>query len=668
MLKGLDETINIPKKMQYRSEIDGLRAIAVLVIIFYHAKISVFSGGFVGVDIFFVISGYLITSIIKTDIEKRRFSVARFYERRVRRIFPALYPVLLFVLFIGGFLYQHKPFDQITQSIAATAVFSSNILFWKKSADYFIMPSEQMPLLHTWSLAVEEQFYIVYPLLLFMVYKYFKRKYVPWLLALILSSFVLSVYLLKENKVAAFYFAPSRAWELIVGSVIVYVDSFKVNSEKVRNIISVIGLGLIFYSVFVYGEKTAFPGYGAICPVLGTSLVIFSAHSGTSFVSKMLGVRLLAFIGLISYSLYLWHWPLFVFSRYYLMRNLEIYEAVMIIVIAFVFAVLSWKYIEQPFRGDAPLITQRMVLFRTSAMVMGLTVLIAIWVHVNDGVPSRFADNHTIYAVESDSLWSPAKWRKWKGGGNNFSDNVRNIKLGNINREPVFLLWGDSHAYAISEAISNMSSVYDEAGIFFGSPGAPPVVRANNSNIGYTVSDYNHIISYVKSHPEIRYVLLSASWCGYKSNDLCRLKKTVDDLLRENVEVILVSDVPHLESNIPSAVIMAYRTNRVIDEVLHKSLKDALATRSGYLEQNRIVNELFKEIANNTKVSILYPDKMLLQSDGTYRVFKDDKLLYIDSEHLSSAGAQFIAPVFEALFQGVQARSENSRRIFERFN
>ena len=265
--------------MKYRADIDGLRAIAVLPVIFFHLDLPGFSGGFVGVDVFFVISGFLITSIILKEINDEKFSIVRFYERRIRRIFPALFPVLLFTLIIGAFLFDYQSFKGLGESITATTLFSSNILFWHQSG-YFDSSSLLKPLLHTWSLAVEEQFYIFFPLLLISINRFSKKRYMPWLLGLCLISFSLSLYGVYTYQTATFYLVPTRAWELLSGAILALGVIPQLQSSLHRNLFSIVGLCLIIFSVGVYTEATLFPGAAALAPVLGASLIIYSGGGG----------------------------------------------------------------------------------------------------------------------------------------------------------------------------------------------------------------------------------------------------------------------------------------------------------------------------------------------------------------------------------------------------
>ena len=265
--------------LQYRPDIDGLRALAVMVVILFHADIPGFSGGFVGVDIFFVISGFLITSIILKEINADNFSISRFYERRVRRIFPALFFVLAFTLIASYIIFYYKDFEAFGESLIATTLFASNILFWSQSG-YFDTVATTKPLLHTWSLAVEEQFYIFFPLLLVAINRVSKSRYFGWLLCISLCSFFASIYGIYNHPVATFYLVPTRAWELLFGSLFAIGVIPELQSNFHRNILSILGLGFIAFSVFVYTELTLFPGVAALAPVMGAGMIIYSGTGG----------------------------------------------------------------------------------------------------------------------------------------------------------------------------------------------------------------------------------------------------------------------------------------------------------------------------------------------------------------------------------------------------
>ena len=340
--------------LQYRKEIDGLRAIAVFPVVLFHAGFQAFSGGFVGVDVFFVISGYLITSIILADKATGSFCLRRFYERRARRILPPLF-LVMFVCIPFAFLWMLPDnLKSFGQSLTATSLFANNILL-SLTSDYFGLEAEFKPLLHTWSLGVEEQYYLFFPILMMLFWHKGKRFLLCLLALLAVASFCVAEVNVFISPEAAFYQASSRAWELLVGALIACYLFFYDNPQKVAfhrftcEFGGIIGIGLIAFAVFGYGKATPFPGFYALIPVVGTGLIILCA-TNQSYVGRLLGHRAFVGLGLISYSLYLWHQPLLAFGR---LNNLDEPDGgflMGLIFLALAFAFLSWKYVEKPFR------------------------------------------------------------------------------------------------------------------------------------------------------------------------------------------------------------------------------------------------------------------------------------------------------------------------------
>ncbi|MCH8178655.1 MAG: acyltransferase [Proteobacteria bacterium] len=373
----------------YRREIDGLRALAVLPVILFHAGFRSFSGGFVGVDVFFVISGYLITSILMEEIQDGRFSLLQFYERRARRILPALVTVIVASTAVAVALLDPEPLREYGQSLVSVSVSASNIYFWLKSG-YFDADSELKPMLHTWSLAVEEQYYLLFPLFLRFAWGKGRAK-AFWLIAgVALASLALSEWGWRTWPMANFYLAFSRGWELLVGG----MAAFIVQRRGVRknNLLSLLGLAAIVFAMFAYDQSTPFPSLYAVVPVVGVLLLVLFA-SADSWGAKMLGARWLVGVGLISYSAYLWHQPIFAFIRYHGNRlslglGLPLVEpstATMggAVLLSLALAGLSWRFVEQPFRRRGPLASERRwwtwqvqsVLVLVLACVAGLVLL-----------------------------------------------------------------------------------------------------------------------------------------------------------------------------------------------------------------------------------------------------------------------------------------------------
>ena len=341
--------------MKYRPEIDGLRAFAVIPVILFHAGVGSFSGGFVGVDIFFVISGYLITTIILSEKEKGTFSLVDFYERRARRILPALFFVTFVSLLCAWFLFLPSDMDRFSRSLVAVSLFSSNILFWKE-AGYFGGANELKPLLHTWSLAVEEQFYIFFPLFLMLMWRFRKRWIFSSLVLVAVVSLIGSQWAAYSEPTANFLLLPTRVWELALGAFVAFyflyckqLNRVLLSHQFVAETLSFVGMLMIGYAIYSFDKTVPFPSFYALVPTVGTCLIIlFSSSQG--FVGRLLGAKLFVGIGLISYSAYLWHQPILAFARYSGVAEQNELFLVGIASLSFPLAYFTWKFVEAPFR------------------------------------------------------------------------------------------------------------------------------------------------------------------------------------------------------------------------------------------------------------------------------------------------------------------------------
>lgn len=356
--------------MKYRPEIDGLRTVAVIPVILFHAGATIFSGGFIGVDVFFVISGYLITTILINELEEGRYSIINFYERRARRILPALFFVMLCTLPFAWAWMLPSQMKDYAQSLWAVSLFGSNILFWKTSG-YFAAAADEKPFLHTWSLAVEEQYYVVFPIFLFLVWRYGRNR-VFWMITILAAgSLLISEWGWRNEPKANFFLFPTRAWELFAGSIAAFI--IKTNGIRSNQILSAVGLLAILYSIFFYTEATPFPSVYALVPVVGSVLIVLYATNET-IAGRILATRPFVAIGLISYSAYLWHQPLFAFARIRMTDAPSMSLMLLLSVLALVLAAFSWKYVEQPFRLKA--VTSRRLIF--SGSIVGIAFFVAL--------------------------------------------------------------------------------------------------------------------------------------------------------------------------------------------------------------------------------------------------------------------------------------------------
>ena len=353
--------------IKYRPEIDGLRALAVLPVILFHAGFELFSGGFVGVDIFFVISGYLITTILIEDIEQNRFSLINFYERRARRLLPALFFVMLVCIPLAWVLLHDESLNKFGSGLIGISLFISNIVFWQTQG-YFSELAELNPLLHTWSLAVEEQYYILFPIFLFLAWRAGKNI-MFWVIVLFaIISLALSEWGWRNQAVANFYLAPTRAWELFAGSIAAFIVLKR--GVQSNNFFSLTGVALIILSIFAYDKTTPFPSLYALVPVVGVVLLILYADKST-FAARLLSMKVFVGLGLISYSAYLWHQPLFAFFRIHVKTvDIALSESITLIIITFVIALLSWKIVELPFRNRQFLTTKTTLLLSVVSLLL----------------------------------------------------------------------------------------------------------------------------------------------------------------------------------------------------------------------------------------------------------------------------------------------------------
>ncbi|WP_172297225.1 acyltransferase [Pseudoruegeria sp. HB172150] len=373
--------------MKYRPEIDGLRSVAVVPVILFHAGSSVFSGGFIGVDVFFVISGYLITEIILRELDQKRFSILKFYERRARRILPALFVVISACFPFGWFLMLPDPFENFAQSVVATLIFANNVLL-NMTSGYWDTAAEFKPLLHTWSLGVEEQYYIVVPLLFWITTKYAKR-FVPHVaIFLAFLSFAVCQFWMLVRPDHAFYMIDARAWELLVGSLVAI--AFRKGMTRPNEAAALLGLAAVLGSIFLFGPETPFPGYAALLPVVGSAAVIGFGQQGT-LTARLLSNRLLVWTGLISYSLYLWHQPMFAFMRIASVEEPSLVTMYSLIPLLFLLSYLTWRFVERPARNPA-LLPSKPASVVGAAGIAVFMIAIGVTIHVNHGFPGRIFD------------------------------------------------------------------------------------------------------------------------------------------------------------------------------------------------------------------------------------------------------------------------------------
>lgn len=436
------------KNKNYRPDIDGLRSLAIIPVLLYHAGVSAFSGGFVGVDIFFVISGYLITGILLREFSDGSYSIRSFYERRARRIFPALMVVIGFVLIVSPISLLPSEFSTLGRDTLSSIFFVANINFWLQSG-YFAADASAKPLLHMWSLGVEEQFYLAAPLALYLAMRFAPRIKLSLVGAGVLLSLGACIYLTPRSPGASFYLLPTRAWELLVGAwLAIRAYESRVpehNPDSLKNeTIGFIGLLLILGPVVTYSRETMFPGYAAVAPVLGTAILI--ANGSGTIIGRLLSLKLPVQIGLISYSLYLWHWPLIVFFKNagWLPSNIGIVSVISLSVIA---AWLTWRFVETPTRNRARFNARRLGVICTAASIS--LVFISVTFMSLGGWPSRFPEKIVAFDQDRNDVSVDRERCHFAGGSPTFDSAC---VLGPA-KTPDVAVWGDSHGVELAKAI-----------------------------------------------------------------------------------------------------------------------------------------------------------------------------------------------------------------------
>lgn len=622
--------------MKYRSEIDGLRALAVLPVILFHAGFSVFQGGFVGVDIFFVISGYLITTILLEDIRTGRFSLLDFYERRFRRIMPALFFVMSATLPFALIWFMPSELKAYAQSWAAVSLFSSNILFWFTSG-YFETAAELKPLLHTWSLGVEEQFYLFFPLLLLLFGKNRRRWLVPLLILIAVVSLIAAQWCVQEYPSAAFYLLPFRAWELLAGSFIAFYfarhDRSR-QSETLNQWGSLFGLVLILAAIFGYHRHMSFPGISALVPVLGSVLIIVFATPKT-WAGRLLCSKPMVQIGLISYSAYLWHNPLFAFARVRSEFHLQSVSIMLgLSALSLILAYLTWRYVEAPFRRREHFSRRR--IFEMS-FVGSFILLVA-----------GFAGHFYFHAKEPKIDY---EWSK------NTRQNVCLIQDYHQDQQQPecyeqgknnVLLWGDSHAASLYQGLAGFAHEHGVSLTQLNQSACPPLLglpqadgsRKNCGKIN------QRIISDIGRY---RYnaVILHSIWFfdqapADNEEISIHLAETIQAIreVSPKTKVVVIGNVPRWHISAERAY------TRAVEAGSGHTGGERLFAGAVVLPQ---LQEALKHTADANQAVFLAPSAYLCES-GEYEHRKcllsldgsREGMVYIDADHLSKAGAEVL--------------------------
>jgi peptidoglycan/LPS O-acetylase OafA/YrhL len=631
MSLSADQSAKYLTHPKYRSDIDGLRAVAVLSVVGFHAAPQWILGGFVGVDIFFVISGFLISTIIFGNLQNDSFSYMEFYRRRVRRIFPALVAVLMACLGFGWFFLLASEYQQVGKHTIGGVGFISNFVLWGE-AGYFDSSAGTKPLLHLWSLAIEEQFYIIWPLMLGLVWQR-KWNFLVITTAVALLSFGVNLLSFPEHAEAAFYSPLARFWELMIGGILAYISLYKPSAiAKYPNTQSIAGLGLVGVSLVLIDKTCVFPSWWALLPTLGAALLISAGPTGLAN-RIILSNKTAIWFGKISYPLYLWHWPLL--SLALILNKDEALSRTMricIVLFSVVLAYLTYKAIETPVRAHGKVSTSKLV------GVFGLTGVLAILVIFFDGIPNRavnqdesrlFVDRYVkLRRVGLEEYYlGRCDFNDWRTGGSKKAiDPACTSVSGN---RPIYLLWGDSHAQALSHGFRKNISTKAQA-VQVATAGCKPTLATmtkERSTKAVCQASNDFAQAFIERYKPAR-VFVAQS----EDHELTDWFEVARFVAANEGELILVGPVPQWKPSLP--VIVARNLKMQQDYI-----------SDGLDEKTFKTNAKLREVYGGSKVHYVSTIDGLCRDSGCLAIVPSDdsfNLLAMDSSHLTPAGSDYI--------------------------
>jgi peptidoglycan/LPS O-acetylase OafA/YrhL len=648
--------------MIYRPEIDGLRALAVMPVIFFHAGVNLFSGGFIGVDIFFVISGYLIAGIIISEIKQENFSLADFYERRARRIFPALFFVMFSCLPFAWLWLTPSNLIDFGKSLIAVPLFISNGLFWYESG-YFEAASELKPLLHTWSIAVEEQFYLIFPIFLIFTWKLGFR----WIIALLVIIFFASLFFANwgayNQPSATFYLLPSRGWELILGILCAFYLSYKnqPSSMILNQLLSILGFACIVSAIIFFDKNTPSPSLYTLIPTLGTALLVLTTTPKT-FVYKILTLKIFTGMGLISYSAYLWHQPIIAFTKHRLLINeFSFYHLFFICVSSLILAYFTWRFIEKPFRNKA-IFTSHFILKSSSACIILFCIIGFSFVDTK-GTPSRVNFEPELLSSLNDISpkeclvssfdTQPIKWGCF---------------LGNDTKNIDYIMFGDSHSLSLVNLVDEIALKKNISVFYAGAEGCLPFLgvfpdRSNSEKQSCNL--LNKRIFNLSNEKNIKGIILSSRWSFYVSHSYGvqnamqfisnnpqgpfnqnasidtfqkLFNKTISSYKKLGISVHIISQPP-LQNKLAETLYFSLGKG-------YGSLDSLSVSRNDFEELESIPHNLFFD--NQTKINYHHIIDNFCNLKNCFFGTKQSSYYY-DDDHLSHIGAKRITKTMERI-------------------
>lgn len=675
--------------MTYRADIDGLRSVAVLLVVLFHFGIGYFPGGYIGVDVFFVLSGFLISSLIFKDLDAKRFSFSTFYYRRIKRLAPVYFVVMASSCVAAYSIMLPSDFKEFGQSLFASAIYLSNILFYLESG-YFDSASHIKPLLHTWSLSVEEQFYIVFPVLALFLFRFGRNVLVVTICFLTLTSLVFAQLYLGKDQSAVFFLYPFRAWEMFLGSILALNVIPKPKRALSANLLSIIGLLVILVTSVVYDESTPFPGTSALFPCLATMALILSGSCG-GIVNRALANPVPVFIGKLSYSMYLWHWPVYVFYNYYFQRTPDGVEPYLLLVLTFLLSYLSWRFVETPFRSNRiKSVSKPLFMFISTFLFTMLCLGFGMWIHTSDGAQSRLNEVERDFAKAAVLFEQTGKCQSYE---NSKLPGIRHCAIGDpYSAEKISVVWGDSHggAYVAPFRVGVDNS---EHILIAWAGGCPPVVgihkQENFSNEAEDRACEEHatrVLAFIRENAaRIKAVVIAGRWSYYLNgggvgrdvSNQIQVRASEDDTfvsieqqrvifagkleytLRElgglGPALFFIEQPPEIENFHARTLAVKLKTGQQqLDEIEQGIAK---TPRENVVARQVIALNLAEQLASEGVLTVLRTHERLCD-ERECSALLNGQPVYFDNNHLTASAKELVAPMFLPAFQKIKGNTE----------
>lgn len=637
--------------MKYRREVDGLRALALLPVIMFHAGFTTFSGGFVGVDIFFVISGYLITTIIVDEMEKGSFSLLNFYENRARRIIPTLIFVMLCALPFALLLMLPQDLKSFSKSLVAVPLFASNILSMRTSG-YFEISSDIKPLHHTWSLAVEEQFYILFPLLLILAWKLGKKWLILLLIAVTIISLLAAQWGIKTHPTLTFYLLPTRAFELLIGALIsLFINHKKIMlsfSQSNKQLLSLIGLAFVLYSIIAFDKKTPSPGLYTLIPTVGTGLILAFSNN-KNLVGVLLGNKLLVWIGLISYSAYLWHQPLLAFSRIYTFDQISLSLTFIIIITTFILSIISYRYIEIPFRLRKKY-NIKSILFMSLFFIL-FFIIIGIYGYQKGGImPFHSFQIINLSKAQDD----------WEHPGTLKKKSINNLYVYDDKKPINILFFGDSHAEQFAPIAAYLSSNTGKNIGFLTGPGCPPIPNLLEDSKQHCLNLFNRLELLLNAEKNLDTIIIAGCYnCylidqetspftyyfkqgdknlilkqGYGINEALTSFQFFINKISKTKKIIVIGNIPLSENFNPQVIAFSkFRENSLFFNTKYPTFKDISFSPT---EDTILLNSKIKKLVE-TSAEFLNSQEIICPNKICAALDSNGEAKYKDAGHMRAS-------------------------------